>query len=1240
MVCRPIATKSLIAYYPITMSPHTTQTRKQLHALASPDEFEQLATAVLRAADPGYASLVHVGTNDTGRTIVSPVDGIGIHVYRGGRRLLLAQHTITARTGLRRKWLDVKQGDVTKARAISDVELARGAVREATLVLTCTTDPDEKLIRDANAAAGELLKIDFWTASRIADFLDRNPEGQWLREQQFGTQATRLSASQAKAISRRSLDDYLPLVDRADMVPRAFDTQLGKFAHESRGAGFVIGESGLGKSAGLRRLGDAWHASGGIALVLAHTWIEQVGSIEQAITLGFQHWSSSLDLASGTTALGLATPDKPLLLIVEDINRSSNPRRVIEKLLGWSATRKSAAEGGDLLQWRLLCPVWRGNAGLSDTQLRDRVLKNSIVMDRFERPEAVEAVSTRARMAGVTLTPLQCDDFANALGDDPLLIGLNCSWDAPNAHNTIHSYVMANIDEAANDRLLISDLRHALDALAEKLVENRTIFPNWQQIRCWFSSDQDTLAALRRLIDQGRIIRLVADNDADTLAYRHDRVRDHLLTQAIIRLIGGDRLCDDLWAEPFYAEHIGAALAVLNPGATDRAARCNPPALFAALQYADLTLKQRQQIIDLAQAWIASPSFTSDRVEQQRHHAMHYLARTDGDFVAPLAERFPPSFPRYEALIRNGSARAAAARCVASDAGTSDPWRDRMVAHALSRYPQFVPDLAALIRDTSLTAQQLEGALNLAGEIGDPALCDALAARWSTDPSLTAGWLWAGLRCCPPIGHPLADTLCDAWAKLPTKVRHPGRDYDDNPRYDIAGHSLPSGFYRKPEPSAIAFLIARAKRDCALYHELISILGHVDLPEAVLFAAQAVAKISRRTRKTGGVNLYAMRLDRHWSPDQFGRVLSPQSRTAVERVWRNRRRNADDRRAAFHIWRQTPTRDEVASLAAFEADPVLADAALQTRLRAGDQAAAPLLKQRIWNATHGIYWWQQARYIGLSNLHDDVLRYFEERRADPPAADRETDADWLLAELLIDENNAFAEKVLVHNWEQLKSSRVFVQAALYLATPKTLPLARSAVADADAPEKMFAHINMRWGVQTSDRKGITSFAQLQVLEPYYALITKLEYGESYISSFFSAANRLGALEWRKKHLDPLISPSKRGDCPWDVQALFTTLDEEVKTYVEHGRSWFWIDHWFKRREAELWQRSALLASIAEWVCDRASIESVKLLCEALLNFGERRDLALFDGLPLSLRDACADAIANCEYDVRRRSLTV
>lgn len=456
------------------MSQLLTDTRSKLSKIASPDTFEALATAVLRAAEPAYSSFVHVGTNIDGRAVRSPVDGIAIDTADGNRRLLMAQHTITARKDLRAKWLDQTNGDVTKAQAILAQERARNSVQHGTLVLTTTCDPSEDLIRDVYATAGSALAIDLWSASRIADFLDRHPEGQWLREQQFGDPATRLSPSQMREIAAKSLADYLPLVSRDEAVPRSIDTLLVDFAIDGRGAGFVIGESGLGKSVALRRLCDEWLVDGGIALFLPHEFVEQASTIEQAIAHCLRHWSPALEIGCGHTALSFATSAHPLLIVVEDVNRSTNPRRIIERLVGWSTSKKEGEKGLDgTLRWRLLCPVWRGNSGLSDTQLRDHVARRSFIVERFERAEAVAAIASRASAAGVSLTALQENDLAEALGDDPLLIGLNRDWSAPKPEGAIQSYIDSNIADLADGKFLRGDLHHALQSLCEQMVEAR-----------------------------------------------------------------------------------------------------------------------------------------------------------------------------------------------------------------------------------------------------------------------------------------------------------------------------------------------------------------------------------------------------------------------------------------------------------------------------------------------------------------------------------------------------------------------------------------------------------------------------------------------------------------------------------------------------------------------------------------------------------------------------------------------
>lgn len=1205
-----------------------TATRKLVAGMKSPDAFETLATAVLRSAMPAYAALIHVGTNEDGRAVRSPVDGIGLRVHRGARRLLLVQHTITARKGLRSKWLEASDGDVAKASAIADAERQRGATRKATLVLCCSIDPDQELIRDVQAAAGEHLEIDFWPGSRIADFLDRNPEGQWIRQQEFGIEAVRLSASQARMISRQSLDDYMPLVPRDELVPRALDTALSTFTLGARGAGFVIGDSGLGKSAALRHLGDRWWADGGIALLLDHTAIEQAATIEQAVTLGLRKWVPALDPGCGQIALSLATPERPLLLIVEDINLATNARRIIERLVGWSTTGQQNAID---LKWRLLCPVWRANAGLGESQLRKPVLARSLSVDRFEPDEAIMAVMARAAAAEVTLTRLQAMDLAAALGHDPLLIGINSDWAKTAPSDVIQTYIDVQIADGADDRLLASDLRSALDHCFEHMIEARKIAPSWNEIKDWHASDPDGLAGMRRLLDQGRVVRLGAD---DRLAYRHDRVRDHLFVLAITRLIDRGRFTPDLWTEPFYAGLIGTALARLPVAHIDDAQATNPVALFAALQDNGLDAEHQGRLIAAAEGWTMSPAFSDKAMESLQSDAMRYLMRTDAPFVERLAQRFPHSFWKIEALARNGHAGAAAALCRTSHPGMRDPWRDRILTHAMARHPRFVENVVALLARPEVTDNDLEGVLNLAGEIGDPRLCDTLAARWSVvgASGLTTGWLWAALRCCPPIGHPLVDDVCEAWAAMPAKAK--GGDRDSNPRWDIAGYALPWGLSRKAEPATLAYMMALPKRHRGLLHVVSSIISHIDAPDALVWSVRRSASIDRRTEGTGSVNLWRGDLDRRWSPKQRGQALSAPSRDALAGLWRNRRINRFDRASAFRVWALTPTPAEVAALPPLESDPVLADLALRTRLADGDQSAVPLLRQRLWAGARGWAWWHQARRVGLNGLEDDVRRFLVARQN----GKLNRNADHILAELLMDARSDFAAGVIISHWDQLSTIPAFVQAALYLATPETIALGRAAVLASEKPTGLLEHINMRWGIRISGRPGVTDQAQLKALEPLLPVIAGGQYGDMWLGELFDAANRLGALAWRRQHLDPLLTASRYGHCPSDRGELFSSLDSAVAHAEKFDRVWLRVDHWFEQREKELLTRGALLAVIGDWAHDRATELSTRFLCQALIEFGERRDLALLDRVSSVLHQSCAATIANCVYEVRRRSL--
>jgi hypothetical protein len=59
--------------------------------------FERLATAVLREAEPEYASLLHPGVNVNGKTVKAPVDGIGFVASANPPHMIAVHHDIPAR---------------------------------------------------------------------------------------------------------------------------------------------------------------------------------------------------------------------------------------------------------------------------------------------------------------------------------------------------------------------------------------------------------------------------------------------------------------------------------------------------------------------------------------------------------------------------------------------------------------------------------------------------------------------------------------------------------------------------------------------------------------------------------------------------------------------------------------------------------------------------------------------------------------------------------------------------------------------------------------------------------------------------------------------------------------------------------------------------------------------------------------------------------------------------------------
>jgi hypothetical protein len=81
-----------------------TETNRILAGFRDQGLFERLATSVLRAAEPCYASLVHPGVNAEGKTVRSPLDGITFVPRADPPHMIAVHHTTCSADKLESKW--------------------------------------------------------------------------------------------------------------------------------------------------------------------------------------------------------------------------------------------------------------------------------------------------------------------------------------------------------------------------------------------------------------------------------------------------------------------------------------------------------------------------------------------------------------------------------------------------------------------------------------------------------------------------------------------------------------------------------------------------------------------------------------------------------------------------------------------------------------------------------------------------------------------------------------------------------------------------------------------------------------------------------------------------------------------------------------------------------------------------------------------------------------------------------
>ena len=1136
--------------------------------------------------------------------------------------MVAVHHTIQKQ--LRPKWLNEPHGDLPKAIGVFRRNKSQISDLRASLILTTNREPPEELIHEVEAAACQAgIDVDIYPGSVIAHFLDTEPNGQRLRQNYLGVSQTALSRELLHELSVKCIGEGLP--DAGSWVTRTVDEQLA--THSPQPVSFIVGESGMGKTVTCRKRLEAHVEDGGFGLLLTAEVLGESRSLADAVDATLRELHPPLAVGGGREAPSLASVTMPLLVVVEDVNRSASPAALLEKLVVWGMT---AQKGKEPVRWRVLCPVWPRTTALLTDRAREWVGKQSMHLSGFTEEEGVAAVQ---RHRTEPLSFLDAKAVATALGNDPLLIALHGdAGPEPDPTAVIGSFVERSLARlAAGDGMYSTgEYLNALQSLSLELLERKQLNPPFPDLIEWLGELSSTAQKLREIVKAGEVARLEGSGESESILFRHDRVRDFLFADAVAHALRQGELSQSVTSDPHFAEVIGFALAggEATKAGIDEVARVNPLALFSAMRrFRRPRTEAQQHIVDAAGAWVDSEAPQAPYNHSLRQAVLWVLAECEGPHVNSLVERIDRAGSNWlglRARFRNGDVSAGIGLCAHNAPGMGWVGHVELIEHVLGSFgPSLLTSLDTVLRRRDLPIAGRKGALRLAGYAGSRSLSDALQESWRIDSAREqslSDYLWACSHCCGEQPAKLLDPIVDAWAALP--------DEDDggqgSPRTNFAAYHVRWAFRDWVPNNAVGYFLFRAAQPELRWPLLIMLYG-IDHPDVVAFVVTELA----RQDEAGNDTTFGMTVVAEWSgrPRVGGKPMEAASRQRLRELWSREDSGRHLRRHALKLWCATVEPQDLAVLKTVDTSSEIGDVVLFERLRRGDETAIPDLVPKL-DGGNARYWWQAGRYLWSDEL-TECLDQALGRIADEEAGS-ESDLRkhlWILPELLMELPPTTGERLIQKHWAGLCHSVDWIQAALYFASPNLQKKVQEVVERCEDPDSLFQRLAFNFGIHVEGRQGIGRLEQMDALLPYIDHLSDLD-----IRSLWEVCNENRWFDWRRRYLD---AHAKRvGGRHVDTASTLRELDG----YLGRSELLPWTDPWGEAVLKTGVTLDEMMELVEDWLGRHEEEKALNMGVDLVARFGKRAHLDILRNHGSARTERGQAIIESASFALRLRSL--
>jgi len=852
----------------------------------------------------------------------------------------------------------------------------------------------------------------------------------------------------------------------------------------------------------------------------------------------------------------------------------------------------------------------------------------------LSRSESEAAVSRLHEIACQPISDEASSEIAERLGRDPFLIGAygNLLYsDQPisgetNACDLVEQFIDQKLASIVASSILgeqVSDYKRSAEEIALSMLKHRNLRPKWQDVRSWKELPGFVTDRFGRVLSGREIGGLEAD---DTISFRHDRIAGHLYSRVLRKLAIDSNGTDGLLSEPYYAEIIGEAIVGGELSATtlgeleDR----NPLAIAEAFRIAARTRTSDLEPLGIRlTAILRNPEV----IPEIRWAVESVLMDTSTPRILDVLAGLPEGGFRALAMMRNGSAEHGAWYCRTHSflPGYTNTELTRALAPAVRNHSdRIIHDISKALSNASLSDDERNGWLDLAGMIGDKQLLDGVLSAWessSKDMHSLRSAVWASFRCGWAEPERIVP-IVEHWNNMPEPEDKSGLD----PKHWIStplGHAFRHGL----RDEIIDFLEVKRDDYPTISWRLVTTLDDVNSAKAVLLVVAEGARTIKDARKSGSHAMWIRDVTRNWKErtGSQGR-LSDEARAAVLKKWKDERCDVDERFIAFELWASGAKIAEIELLQSIPKEHPLFRDAVIVRAELGDLTAVPHFCEF---ATQQSYLFWYADGIWTPEIADVLDRWLAKEANDLPRDLSGYGRDDL-SRILLRIPPSDAGRLLEKNWMGLQHAFIYVQTAVLVGTP----LAHSMVNRAldtwrDAPA---VWQYLRFTLEDAlGRSGVDAQHVLRSLEPYLDRIPLEE-----IDQFGSTLRIFRSVLWGRQHLVGRVSDHMQAHYFPDAQQVEAALDNLLSDKFGPYRVEGLLEDWGGPEGLLDW----IYDISADWVRLRRNARAVMVFEQIALATGSRKCLAILNEIELeSTEEELRLAIQAAKFQVSRNSLS-